>query len=131
MADHPNVETMRKGYDAFGRGDLEYLRNELFAEDIVFHVSGDSPLAGDYKGIDEVFGFFGKIMQESGGTFSLDVHDMLANDEHGVALVRATAEREGRQLDQNAVHVFHIRDGKVTENWTMPENTRIADEFWS
>ena len=131
MADHPNVERMRKGYDAFGRGDLDYLRGEMFAEDVVFHVTGDNPLAGEYKGVDEVFGFFGRLMQESGGTFSLEIHDVLANDEHGVGLVRVTAEREGRRLDQNAAHVFHLRDGKVTENWTMPEDSGAVDEFWS
>jgi ketosteroid isomerase-like protein len=131
MADHPNVERMRKGYDAFGRGDMDYLRNEMFADDVVFHVAGDNPLAGEYKGMDEVFGFFGRLMQESGGTFSLEIHDVLANDEHGIGLVHVTAEREGRRLDQNAAHVFHLRDGKITESWSMVEDSRAGDEFWS
>ena len=130
MADHPNVERMRKGYDAFGRGDMDYLRNEMFADDVVFHVTGDNPLAGDYKGIDEVFGFFGRLMEMSGGTFSLEVHDVLANDEHGVGLVRTRAEREGKRIDINASHVFHLRDGKITENWTLVEDSRPFDDFW-
>jgi ketosteroid isomerase-like protein len=131
MGDHPNVERMRKGYDAFGRGDLDFLRNEMFADDIVFHVTGNNPMAGDYKGIDEVFGFFGQLMERSGGTFALQIHDILANDEHGIGLVHVTGEREGKRLDHNSAHVFHLRNGKITENWTMVEDSRPFDDFWS
>ncbi len=49
MADHPNVELLRKGYAAYGSGDMETI-NELFADDIVWHVAGRSPLAGVYNG---------------------------------------------------------------------------------
>ena len=131
MADHPNVERMRKGYDAFGRGDLDYLRNEMFADDVVFHAPGDNPLAGDYKGIDEVFGFFGKLVQESGGTFSLEIHDLLANDEHAVGLHTAHAEREGKTLRDNNTLVFHVRDGKVTEVWQYWADPYSADELFA
>src|SRR3954465_12706209 len=60
MADHPNLELMKKGYDAFSKGDLESLK-DLFAEDIIWHVPGNNPIAGDYKGQDEVFGFFMRL----------------------------------------------------------------------
>src|SRR2546428_7653130 len=82
---HPNVELLQKGYDAFEKGDLDTLR-ELFAADIVFHTTGHSPLAGDYRGQDEVFGFFGKLVELTGGTFKIERHAVLADDEHGAVL---------------------------------------------
>ncbi len=131
MADHPNVERLRKGYDAFSRGDMDYLRNEVFDPGVVFHAGGNNQLTGTYKGVDEVFGFFGKLMEATGGTFKLEVHDVVANDEHAVALVRTSGEKDGKRLDQNAAHVFHVNaEGKVTENWTLSENTTVADEFF-
>lgn len=56
---HPNADLLRKGYDAFSKGDLDTIKNEVFSPDVVFHVAGRNPLSGDYRGVDEVFGFFG------------------------------------------------------------------------
>ncbi len=67
----------------------------------------------------------------SGGTFSVETHDVLASDEHAVALFRVRGEREGKTLDQPAVQVFHIEGGKVKEVWTHPLDQYAADEFWS
>jgi ketosteroid isomerase-like protein len=127
---HPNEDLLRKGYEAFQKADLDTLR-QLFDANIVFHTPGRSPISGDQKGVDEVLGFFGRLVQETGGTFKIEVHDILANDEHGVALFRATGKRKGKTLDQNTVNVFHVRNGKVTEAWGHPEDLYAADEFWS
>ena len=42
---HPNEELVRKGYDAFAKGDMDTLR-ELFDPEIVWHFPGRSQLAG-------------------------------------------------------------------------------------
>ncbi len=104
---------------------------ELFADDTVWHVPGNSPLAGDYRGRDSVLAYFGKSVELTGGTLKVEVHDILANDEHGVALTHDTAQRGGKSLDDNAVQVFHIRDGKVVETWFHPGDQATTDEFWS
>ena len=127
---HPNEDLARKGYAAFSSGDVATL-NDLFADDIVWHVGGRSPLAGDYKGKDAVFGFFTKTMEITGGTFRLDVHDLLANDEHVVALTHVSGQRDGKSMDDNSVQVLHVKDGKVTESWFHPGDAYAADEFWS
>jgi ketosteroid isomerase-like protein len=130
MAEHPNVELIRSGYNAYSTGDMDVLTN-LFADDIVWHVAGRSQLAGVYKGRDQVFGFFGKIMEISGGTSKLDVHDILANDEHGVAIVTGTGSRpDGASFSGQDVHIFHIRDGQVVEFWDSPVDQYGSDEFW-
>ena len=36
--------------------------NDFFAEDILWHVGGRGQLAGDYRGRDAVYRFFGKLM---------------------------------------------------------------------
>lgn len=130
MDEHPNVELLRKGYEAYSSGDIETI-NELFADDIEWHVGGRNQISGDYHGKEEVFGFFGKLMELSGGTARLEVHDVLANDEHGVALVVNTASREGREIRSNDAHTFHIRDGKVVEFWDAAVDQYAVDEFWA
>ena len=130
MEEHPNVAMMRTGYEAFAKGDLDTLR-ELFADDVVWHSTGNNILSGDYKGHDEVFAYFGRLVQETNGTLRNDVHHILADDEHASVLVTAHAERNGKRLDEPVVHVFTLRDGKVTEFSAFGQDTQKFDEVWS
>ena len=91
---HPNEDLIRRGYDAFSRGDMDTLL-ELYHPDIVWHASGRNQLAGDHRGVDAVFGFFGQTMELTGGNFRVEVHDVVANDQHGVGLHKAYT-RAGR-----------------------------------
>lgn len=104
---HPNEELVRRGYEAFNRGDVESLR-QLFADTTIWHEPGRSPISGDYQGLDQVLGFFGAIAGRSGGTFRATVHDVVANDEHVVGLHSSDAERDGRSARSPTVLVFHI-----------------------
>jgi ketosteroid isomerase-like protein len=90
---HPNEDLIRRGYDAFSRGDMDTLR-QLFHPDIGWHAGGRSQLAGDHQGVDTALGFFAKTMELTGGNFRVQVHDLLANDEHAVGLHTAHAERK-------------------------------------
>ena len=127
---HPNEALLRSYYEAVARGDLEVMR-QAYADDIVLHAPRGSPLAGDFHGKDEVFEFLGTIQERAGGTFRLEVHDVLANDEHGVALLHANAHREDAVLDDNVVHVLHLEDGKITEIWGHWGDKRAYDAFFA
>jgi ketosteroid isomerase-like protein len=129
MAEHPNVGRIRDGYRAFAAGDAEGAM-KLFHPDILWHVPGDTPLSGEYKGVGEVAQFFMKLQERSGGTFKIDVHDILANDEHAVALVQVTAQRKGRTLDEHVVHVYHTNEeGMATEYWGFGDTIKFAEFF--
>ena len=127
---HPNEDLVRRGYEAFGTGDIATLQ-ELFADDIVWHFPGNSPVSGDFNGKAEVLGWLAKNAELSGGTLRVEPHDVLANDEHAVGLIRVSAQREGRSLDDPSVQIFHIKDGKATEVWVHPSDQAASDAFWS
>ncbi len=130
MDEHPNIDILRRGYAAFANGDLDTISG-LFADDIVWHVPGHSQISGDYVGKEQVLGFFGRLQELCGGTARVDVHDLLAGDEHGVAIVSESAERNGNGHVSQAAHVFHLRDGKVTEMWDAQVDQYSTDEFWA
>ena len=131
MTEHPNVEQARRGYAAFGSGDLATL-SELIADDAVWHAQGVGPLSGDYHGRDQIFGFFGRLAEETGGTFRLDVHDILANDEHTAVLATLTASRNGKSIEVPVVNVTHNDgNGKITEFWTSTTDPQAALDFWA
>jgi ketosteroid isomerase-like protein len=128
---HPNADLVRDAIGAFQRGDLDVLRHQYFAEDIRYHIPGRSPLAGDYEGVAQVLEMFGRLVERSGGTLRVELHDVMANDEHAAALVTIRAERAGSRLQNNTVLTFHIRDGKLAEVWSHQTDMYAVDEFWS
>ncbi|MEE8407723.1 MAG: nuclear transport factor 2 family protein [Acidimicrobiia bacterium] len=128
---HPNEAIVRKGYEAFSKGDTETLQNEIFTEDIVWHVPGRNRLSGDYSGISEVLGYFGQLGELSAGSLQVTLEDVLANDERTVALHHATGTSAGKTLDDHEVLVFHFRGDKVSEARAHTENQHAVDQFWS
>jgi uncharacterized protein len=129
MADHPNVELFRRGYTAFQSGDLDTVRT-LFADDIVWNAPGNNHLAGTFRGVDDVIATFVRNFEESNGTFNVELHDILANDTHGVALARASAQKDGKSLSDNYTHVVHFENGKIKESWIFGEHQDQVDAFW-
>jgi ketosteroid isomerase-like protein len=100
-------------------------------QDAVWYVPGRNQLSGDHRGVDAILGFFAKTMELSGGTFRMEVHDVVANDDHAVALFGARAEREDRTYENRNVLVIHIRNGKLVETWLLSQDQNAADEFFS
>lgn len=130
MDEHPNAARVRRAYQAFGVGDLATV-GELLDDEIVYHFGGRSPLAADYKGKQQVFGFWGRQFELSGGTLRIVPSMILACDEYAFVIVRATAERNGVSLVAPGVNVIRLRDGKAVEFWTYTDDQYALDEFWS
>ncbi len=131
MTEHPNAILIRRLYDAFVRGGYVETVREVFSEEVVWHLPGSGPLAGEHRGLEAVLAAIGKFETLSGGSIRLEVHDVLAGDEHAVALLRARGAREGKRYESREVDVFHLAQGKVTELWSFTEDQRTTDEFWS
>lgn len=124
---HPNEDVIRSYVTAFAHGDLDTAKSYL-ADEIVYHVGGHHPLAGDYRGKDPVVAFFKQRSDRTGGTFKVVPHDLLANDEHGVAMSTVTAERDGKHFVWDVVTIYHVANGKVTECWIVDADQQIADQ---
>jgi len=127
----PNQDPIQAANSAFSRGDLGSL-DQFFTENIIWHLTGTGPLAGDYQGVAQVAALLGKMAEMSGGTLQHDVHDVLHNDDHTVVLATVRGQRAGKQLQDNIVHVIHGNGaGKATEIWTTHNDPAAQEAFWS
>lgn len=130
MGAQDNAELVRGGYEAFSKGDMETIA-KLFAPDIRLNISGRSQVSGTYSGQEEAFVFFGRLMELTDGTYSYAIHDLLASDDHVVVLVHETAKRNGKSLESDDVHVWHLADGKAAEFWGVSKDQHQVNEFWA
>ena len=125
-----NLDILRRAYEAFGAGDVPTVLG-LFSPDITWHVPGRSPLSGDYKGHDDVLGFFAKSMELSAGTLRVDVDALFGSGDTVVALTTVSARRNGQSWSSPEVHVWHVRDGKAAAFHEFQGDQQTEDDFWS
>jgi ketosteroid isomerase-like protein len=129
MMAHPNEELLRSAYATFDRGDLEGYW-AVCAQDFAFHIPGQNQVTGTYQGKEQFFGMIGRVMELTEGTFQEEVHDVLANDEHGVVLAIHRFERNSRSKEYRTAHIYHIHNGKLAECWEQPQDQSIFDDAW-
>jgi uncharacterized protein len=131
MTADENRAIMQRAYDAFNAADVDTL-TELFDENVVWHLPGQSSMAKDYEGRDATLAYFGQIGQESGGTFQAELQQLFVGDDGRViGLQRSTAERGGKRLDVGNCIVFELKGGKVVDGREHFNDLYAWDEFWS
>jgi uncharacterized protein len=121
-------DLIEKMYDCFNRGDLETLRNEVFASDMVWRLPSRHPLGGIYRGVDQVLAFFAamgpafQVDVERIDTFGddalIEVHTFHGRTESGVTL-------EG----QNCIR-YTVKDGKLAEAQVFTSDQYGLDNFF-
>jgi len=129
MPENAYESLVRRLYQDFESGDLDLLA-VVMAQNVVWHEPGRSSLAGDYKGPGAVLNFLGQLKALSGGTFKIEVLDVLSKPDRAVVFQRETATRNGKTLDVIAALDFEIHHEKVTEVTVYQADTYQFDEFW-
>jgi uncharacterized protein len=104
----------------------------LQPDDVVWHVGGNSKWAGAYQGKAQVLDFFARQAQAMGGMPSVEVHDVLGNDDHVVTLgtAKATAP-DGSSAEWKYTQIFHIRMGRRPRSGEWPRMTRPSTRSWT
>jgi len=116
MGAKENAEVVRRGYEAFQKGDMAAF-DDILADDCVWHVPGKSQVAGDKKGRKATVDYYVQLGTLTDGNISVELHDVIANDEHVAGLHRTSASRGGNSFETTEVIVFHVQNGKITEAW--------------
>ncbi|WP_230195756.1 nuclear transport factor 2 family protein [Streptomyces coriariae] len=131
MAEHPHAALVRKGYDAFTRGDMDTLRG-MMTGDCTHHVPGSHMLSGDFKGLDAVMDMYGRLFSETDGSLRVDLRTVLVDGRgHAVSLHRITADRNGKHMDDNGGIVFRIVGDKISDLDECVEDIDTSNDFWS
>ena len=123
-----NIELVKGTYGAFARGDVPAVLG-AFAEDIEWHEAAGMPYGGVYHGPEAVAqNVFGPITEDVDG-FTLVTGEFIASGDTVAAVVRytGTGKATGKDLDVPAVHVWEIRDGKLTRFRQFIDTVKYAE----
>jgi uncharacterized protein len=120
-----NVDTARSAYEAFGRGDLEALRND-FAEDAVWVTSDELPLGGETRGRDAILANFAQI-PNYWSSFSVEPSEFLDCGDCVVVLGTQRAANDNGSFEAPFVHVLRYDgDGKTVRGEFFTDSAKAA-----
>ena len=123
-----SVEFVKGVYAAFGRGDVPAVLG-AFAEDIEWFEAEGMPYGGLYRGGDAVVqNVFGPIATDVEG-FAVTPEEFVGSGDTVAAIVRytGTGKATGKSLDVPVVHVWDIRDGKLTRFRQYIDTVKFAE----
>jgi len=127
---HQNAELMNRAEQLMNAGDVPAFL-DLHTEDAVMHIPGRGPLGGDYEGREGIAASFQREMELLDGPPTFRSHDVLGSDDHAVSLGTQTLQRGGRTIEVRTTVVAHVRDGRFSEVWVIPEDQATYDEFFT
>lgn len=124
MSEHPNAALYRTVMERFGEGDSSAFEDAI-ADDVVWwQIGSPEPLRGKQAVLDSMSGM-------EGVDFEVDMHDVLATDDHVVGLVTATVRVGDETFTYRTAEIAHVEEGKVTERWAFSDDTRAIIDFFS
>jgi ketosteroid isomerase-like protein len=119
-----NVDTARSAYEAFGRGDLEALK-EMLSEDSIWYTSDELPLGGETKGRDAIIGDFAQL-PNYWSSFSVEPEEFI--DAGDWVVVRGTqrAGNDGGSFEAPFAHLMKFADGKIVRGEFYSDSAKAA-----
>jgi acyl-CoA thioesterase FadM/ketosteroid isomerase-like protein len=134
MAEAPDAEAVVEGFltrqrQMYAGGDLEAVQ-ELFAADVVWHVPGTSPIAGDYRGREAVTGYFRLRRELAGGAIRIAKRGEAHHEEALVQLADGRASLGGREVLWRTAGVYRVADARIAEAWLVPLDQEHFDRVW-
>jgi uncharacterized protein len=125
MSAQENLAVAREVTDAFDRGDMARL-DALIADDVVWHEIGRSEPRRGKDALRAAAPGSGAVDYQISGK----LHDVLASEDHAIALVDATATRGGKTFNYRTAEIYHIRDGRIVERWAFSDDTAAISAFF-
>jgi ketosteroid isomerase-like protein len=126
------LDRLHEAQDEFYAGGSGAALEQLLAPTITWTVPGDNPIAGDYRGLDEVFGYFRLRRGLADHTFQMKRQDILVGDgDRLAALTDGFATIRGVDHRWSTVGLYDIIGRQIAACWLLPLDQRAFDAIWS
>ncbi|MFE0702771.1 nuclear transport factor 2 family protein [Streptomyces sp. NPDC058872] len=131
MSQHPDAALVRRGYEAFSKGDMEAL-GALMTSDCTHHAPGSTRFGGHFKGRDNVLGLYRDLAEYTNGTLRVDLKGVYVDGRgHAVSSHTLFGEHGDRGIEMRGALFFTIIGGKISDIDECAEDIAVLDAFFS
>ena len=123
-----SVEIVRRGYEAFNRGDIDGVVG-LLAPDFEYVASGLVPgVGGVYRGAEGLRGFAKTFWAEFDDP-GIEVHELIDAGEQVVAstTMRGHGKQSGAETSWDVCQVWTVRDGTAVRGQGFPSRAEALE----
>ncbi len=121
------VKLVQRFYECYATGDLQALKDEVLAPDVVWRIPGHHPLSGPKHGADEIVAFFGQLAKAN---MQAEVLYMAGDDTNVVDVHRGWGATETASMDMTWVLYYRIENGRIAEVTNFAADQAQADNFF-
>ena len=104
---------------------------ELVAPDAVWHVPGNSPVAGTYRGPAGVLGYLAGRRARVGSALEVHSGGLLADGRHAVHFTTGCAYRDGFTYRWDTAGIYRVAGDQIVAAWLIPLDQPAFDRIWS
>jgi len=122
-------ELHRRQGEMYGGGSVGPVA-ELLAPDIVWHVPGTSPIAGDHRGVEQALSYFERRRDLANATMRMRPGEVISEGEAVAQLVEGSAVLDGEEVSWQTVGVYRVDSRRVREVWLVPLDLEHFDRIW-
>jgi ketosteroid isomerase-like protein len=126
------LDRLHAAQNAFYAGGSGAPLEELLAPTVAWAVPGASPIAGTYRGLDAVFGYFRRRRDLACRTFRMERRDVLVGDGDRIAaLTDGVATLGDAERRWSTVGLYDVAHGRIAACWLLPLDQPAFDAIWS
>lgn len=105
---------------------------ELLASDIVWHVPGQSPIAGDHRGVEQVIAYFERRRQLANATMRMHPGEVIVAGDAVAQFVEGSATLDGQRVSWQTFGIYRvdIEHHWIREVWLVPLDGELFDRIW-
>jgi ketosteroid isomerase-like protein len=106
---------------------------ELLAEDVVWHVPGTSPIAGEHRGTAAVVEYFEKRRRLAHATMRMQPGEVISEGDSVAQFVTGTAVLGGESVAWQTIGAYRLdaEHRRIQEVWLVPLDAELFDRIWS
>jgi ketosteroid isomerase-like protein len=126
------LDRLHKAQNEFYADGSGAALKRLLAPNITWTVPGENRIAGTYRGVEGVFGYFRRRRDLAGRTFRMKRRDVLVGDgDRLAALTDGFATIRGVARRWSTVGLYHVMGRQIAACWLLPLDQRGFDAIWS
>jgi ketosteroid isomerase-like protein len=126
------LDRLHEAQNEFYAGGSGAALERLLAPSITWTVPGDNRIAGTYRGLEEVFGYFRRRRELADHTFQIERRDVLVGEgDRLAALADGFATIGGVDHRWSTVGLYVVLDRQIAACWLLPLDQRAFDAIWS
>jgi ketosteroid isomerase-like protein len=106
---------------------------ELLAEDVVWHVPGRSPIAGEHRGTAAVIEYFERRRRLADATMRMHPGEVISEGDSVAQFVTGTAVLGGEEVSWQTIGAYRLdaEHRRIREVWLVPLDADLFDRIWS